>query len=173
MTAPSPKQSAEATSLMAEAQGLGARIKTRDGKLKVSAPAPLPSELVDRLRHHKPELLEYLRRESEAAEWRVWVRDRFKHRRSLADVDEDGSQVRRYTRPEAHRIVMGEAVNRWHFRHATLRPHACAGCGKAIGGDDALVLPDGAKTHFGCLTAYGGGWQRQAEHALAELGVAS
>jgi hypothetical protein len=49
-----------ASALVREVQAAGGRIATADGRLKLSAPAPLPDGLVDELRTHKAEVLSFL-----------------------------------------------------------------------------------------------------------------
>ncbi len=49
-----------APALVREVQAAGGRIAFADGRLKLSAPAPLPDGLVDDLRTHKAEVLSFL-----------------------------------------------------------------------------------------------------------------
>lgn len=49
-----------APELVAEVNRHGGRLLVRGDRLKVSAPEPLPDDLVDRLREHKGELLQLL-----------------------------------------------------------------------------------------------------------------
>ena len=49
-----------APALVREVQAAGGKIAFADGRLKLSAPAPLPGGLVDDLRTHKAEVLSFL-----------------------------------------------------------------------------------------------------------------
>ena len=49
-----------APALVREVQAAGGQIAFADGRLKLSAPAPLPDGLVDELRTHKAEVLSFL-----------------------------------------------------------------------------------------------------------------
>ena len=49
-----------APALVREVQAAGGQIAFADGRLKLSAPAPLPDELVNDLRTHKAEVLSFL-----------------------------------------------------------------------------------------------------------------
>ncbi len=53
-----------APALVREVQAAGGRIAAVDGRLKLSAPAPLPDGLVDELRTHKAEVLSFLQRQA-------------------------------------------------------------------------------------------------------------
>jgi hypothetical protein len=47
--------------LVAETLAAGGRFQIQDDRVRVSAPAPLPGELLARLRVHKPDLIAWLR----------------------------------------------------------------------------------------------------------------
>ena len=47
--------------LVAETLAVGGRFQIDDDRVRVSAPAPLPGELLARLRVHKPDLIAWLR----------------------------------------------------------------------------------------------------------------
>ncbi len=53
-----------APALVREVQAAGGQIALADGRLKLSAPAPLPDGLVSDLRTHKAEVLSFLQRQA-------------------------------------------------------------------------------------------------------------
>ena len=49
-----------AQKLIDEVESAGGVVQVDGGRLKLSAPAPLPDDLVQKLRDHKPEVIEFL-----------------------------------------------------------------------------------------------------------------
>lgn len=102
-----------------------------------------------------------------AADWRTYYDEH-------ATIREfDG----RRPRPDAERLAWGELQNEWHLRHGeSTPPWQCAGCGKPIGGREALALADGCRVHcddgLRCLIAYGRRWRAAAARALTAMGLA-
>lgn len=60
--------------LVHEAKALGAKFEISGDRVKVAAPRPLPSTLLEKLRARKPDLLEFLQQEFEPWALREWRR---------------------------------------------------------------------------------------------------
>jgi len=161
-----------ARAALAAVRAAGGDVKLRGGRLKVVAPAPLPAELMERLRAVKPDLLAALappepeRAGWGAADWRAFFGER------AAVREYDG----RRPRAEAERLAWGETLAEWHKANASPPPSwQCAGCGERLSGAQAMTLPDAARVHdvagYGCLIAYGRHWRAAATEALAAMGI--
>lgn len=149
--------------LLDEIAGAGARIEARGERLRLTAPKPLPADLVARIRTAKPALLAAL---AEVPDWQARHREALSHWEALHSAD------------EAARLAWGELQVRWHRLHGERLPEwQCAGCGEPIGGGEALMLSDGNRVHldqahrFECLIAYGERWRDAATRALEKLGL--
>ena len=75
----------------------------------------------------------------------------------------------------AKRLAWGDLENEWHDQHGRrCPPWQCAGCDAAIGGSQALNLPDGNRVHFepiDCLIRFGKRWRGAAWEALIAFGL--
>jgi hypothetical protein len=75
----------------------------------------------------------------------------------------------------AKRLAWGDLQNDWHGMYSRRWPTwQCAGCEGAIGGLDALNLPDGNRVHrepIACLIAFGNRWRSDADDGLVALGL--
>jgi hypothetical protein len=152
-----------ARALLAEVAEAGGRVEARDDRLRLTAPQPLPADLVACIRAAKPALLAAL---DGAPKWHA------RHREALAYW---GAL---HPAGEAARLASGELQGRWHRLHGERVPEwQCAGCGGSIGEVEALALGDGNRVHlddahrFECLIAYGGRWCGAATRALVKLGL--
>jgi hypothetical protein len=156
----------------------GANLFADGDKLSVTAPRPLPDELVEALRRSKAEILHLLSADGVDDDLRLpaldlqWWHDFFNER--AAHREFDGG----YSRVDAERLVFGEMILEWHRRYSAPRdPHRCAGCGDDLVGENILALCDGARVHFdgvrgvNCITTYGKKWRGSAVAALRAIGL--
>jgi hypothetical protein len=148
-------------------------------RLKVVAPATLLADFVEQARAVKSELVAALAAMAPspkpsdhinspgAVEARRW-RERF-----TARTFEWYGGKREWQK--AMRLAWGEILSEWHTLHGRRWPAwQCAGCGKLIGGLEALNLPDGNRVHFepiDCLIGFGQRWRSDAQAALLSLGL--
>ena len=149
--------------LLAQVAEAGGWIEARGDRLRVTAPQPLPADLVARIRAAKPALLAAL---AEVPDWHACHREALAHWGVL------------HPAADTARLAWGELQGRWHRLHGVRVPEwQCAGCGEPIEGAEALALGDGNRMHldrahrFECLTAYGGRWRGAATLALVILGL--
>ena len=128
--------------------------------IELSAPAPLPADLVSRIREAKPLLLAVL---GEAAEWRARHREALDHWQTV------------HPEAEAAKLAWGELQNRWHRLHGERVPKwQCAGCGDPIAGRPTLDCGDGNRVHLNsldCVIRFGACWRGAATRALTALGL--
>ncbi len=184
-------------SLLAELRAAGgALVVAGPDQLKVTAPEPLPDDLMARLRAAKPELLAALngkkpRIDSSEVAGAAPCRDTSDtasaHREAsqalwdapdwMAFYDERAA-IREYdghhSRAAAEQFAWSELQCEWHRLHGERSPDwQCAGCGKPVSGSPASILPDGARVHDGlaCLIAYGKRWRSAATAALVKMGL--
>ena len=151
----------------------GAIVLTGD-RIRLSAAAPLPDDLVEAIRADRDQVIQALRPARSKtpdgdtpAAWRVWYRERIGHHLNLG---RDGAL--------AHALAWGEAENIWLRRHGA-KPDAskCGGCGELLSGRARLDMGDGASVHWdeaaglACLSAYGRRWRGAAHAGLAALGL--
>jgi hypothetical protein len=135
----------------------GGTIRCDGDKLELTAPRPLPSDLVARIREAKPVLFavfDWQARQREAVTW--WS----------------------YLHPpgEAAELAWGEMLSRWHTLHGR---HCAAwqraGCEAPIGDLPALDLADGNRVHLtdslSCLFSFGERWRDEAARGLRALGI--
>ena len=170
-----------AVDLIREVQQAGGRIRAEGTRLKLAAPSPLPSILIDRLKERKAEIIKLLVGTKSAAarmpldgwdghDWRDWIIER------AAILEHDGglSQTEADQRAFEHALI--EWLNRNPYRGD---PDHCAGCGDSIQSqaNDWRPLADGATVHYGgpwglrCLERHGVRRRKDAADALAQLGA--
>jgi hypothetical protein len=146
--------------LLAEVAEAGGRIEVHGDRLRLTAPKPLPLDLVARIRDAKSALLAAL---DGPTDWRARYHKAMAHWGAL------------HPPVEAAGLAWGELLTRWHrLRGARTPEWQCAGCGSPIGGLPALTLSDGARVHFDrldCLIRYGERWRRAATAGLRVLGL--
>jgi hypothetical protein len=133
----------------------------RDGDMiELTAPLPLPADLVARIREAKSALLSRL---TESSDWRARHSEALAYWGTLHPAE------------EASQIAWSELLGAWHKRHGRRWPAwQCAGCDQAIGGLAALTVADGNRVHldkFDCLLSFGGRWRRNATAGLQALGL--
>jgi hypothetical protein len=149
--------------LLAEIAAVGGRIEVRGDRLRLTAPVPLPPELIARVRDAKPALLAAL---NEAQDWAARHREALAHWGVLHRTD------------EATWIAWGEMQRRWHRLYGERQPEGwCVGCRKPIGAGEAMALGDGNRAHLDdthgleCLVAYSERWRGDATRALMKIGL--
>jgi hypothetical protein len=149
--------------LIAAVGAAGGTIRRDGDNIELTAPRPLPADLVARIRAAKPALLAAL---AEVPDWQARHREALSHWGALHSAD------------EAARLAWGELQGRWHRLHGEHLPEwQCAGCGRPIGGFPSLGLADGNRVHlddahgFRCIIAYGERWRGAATLALVKLGL--
>lgn len=156
--------SAAVLTLLGELHRAGGQLHLDAVKARVTAPAPLPDDLMARLRAAKPDLL---RLHPIIDDWRDFLAERAAHR------EYDGAAAR----VEAEHGAWDELEARVHLELAEPAPYdRCAGCGELLGSIEGLLLSDGAKVHFGglgiaCLETYNDRWRAAARDALMALGL--
>jgi hypothetical protein len=129
---------------------IGAKIEAAGNRLIVRAgPKSVPSELVQRLRDAKAEVIAIL---DEAAQWQARYREAVVRWGAL------------HPPAEAAGLAWGEMENRWHRQFGERAPpDLCAGCRRPIGGVEALAMIDGNA----CISPLS-----IASYALASAGAA-
>ena len=156
-----------------EVEAAGGHLAAKGGHLEVSAPAALPSNLVNDLRQHKSGVMEHLTHRP-----RQWTGEDFR------DFYEERAGVLEYdgklSRPEAERQAFEGTLIQWI--NVTAPPNLdddhCAQCGAPVGriGNDAVpVLAGGGGhvwLHHGCHTAWMARRKREAAETLRAMGIA-
>jgi hypothetical protein len=149
-----------AAELIAAVRAAGGTIRRDGDAIELIAPAPLPADLVARIRAAKPALLAVL---DEPADWHARHAEALQYWSVL------------HHPAEAAALAWGELQNRWHRLHGIRVPTwQCAGCGEAIGGIASLDMPDGNRVHadeLNCLIRYGHHWRSEATKALSTIGL--
>jgi hypothetical protein len=146
--------------LLAEVAEAGGRIEVHGDRLRLTAPKPLPPDLIARIRDAKPALLAAL---DGPTDWRTRYREATAHWGAL------------HPPVEAAGLAWGELLARWHRLHGERTPEwQCAGCGAPIGGLPALDLADGNRAHIdnvNCVIRCGERWRGAATRALTAMGL--
>ena len=98
--------------LLNEAHALGARFTLNGERVTISAPSPLPSHLLDRLRDNKAQVVEYLHERFDFEPWMLkeWRRISTPEWRLILQVSIDRGERRR------------EKYARWMLREVLLDP---------------------------------------------------
>jgi hypothetical protein len=91
-----------ATSLITEVRAAGGRIEVYDGKLRLTAPKPLPDDLVDLIKAHKPELLAALC-QNEETDYDEAIREHLEERAAIQEYD--GGLTREQAETEARQAL--------------------------------------------------------------------
>ena len=81
--------------LVHEAKALGAKFEISGDRIKVAAPRPLPSILMEKLRERKPDVLEFLQLEFEPWALREWRRVSIPEWREILAKSVDANESRR------------------------------------------------------------------------------
>ncbi len=157
--------------LVREVESAGGHIAAAGGRLKLSAPAPLPDGLVDELRAHKTELLALLSGGVASAGGAVDGDEWFEERAAI--IEHDGG----LSRAEAETRAFECAVVRWLNENPPPAngPERCGHCGKPMAETDALPFLAGASAHIWMHGRCHAPWMNRrradAVAALAEMGV--
>ena len=152
----------------------GGTIALAGDRIRLSAAAKLPDNLVEAIRASRDQVIQALYRTrskrpdgNSPTTWRVWFHERMEQHRRLG---RDGVL--------AWSLTWGEAENIWHQRYgAKPDPSNCAGCGELLPGRERLTLGDGAAVHWDegagldCLAAHGTRWRAEAGAGLAASGL--
>ena len=150
--------------LLRRAREAGLRVEAAGDKLLIRGPKRAQA-VVKLLALHKAEVLAAL--SPGAVEARRWSEQYTA--RTL-----EWSRGKR-TWQEARRLAWGDMQNEWHFANGRrCAAWQCAGCGRPLGGLEALNLPDGNRVHFepiDCLITFGNRWRAEADAALVALGL--
>ena len=98
--------------LLDEAHALGARFTLNGERVTISAPAPLPRSLMERLRQHKADVLTHIRGRPDFEPWmlREWRRVSTPEWRRILQESIDGKDSKR------------EDYARWMLREVLLDP---------------------------------------------------
>ena len=179
-----------ATTLIDQVTACGGRVSLDGDKIHLSAPKPLPGELINKLKANKPTLMEYLRsnrpkasndhainplplipkttREPYGApadlkDWPAWM----KQRRN--EILQEGQ----FTWFQICKLVYSEAVEAWCGQHWNPPTHGrCAVCDKSGAG---FNCGDGAKVcrqdNHHCLIDYGSQRKLAAFRWLSDIGI--
>ena len=158
-----------ATALIHEVAAAGGGLVVAEGKLKVSAPDPLPENTIKELRARKAEIVTILSDKGEA-DWMEW----FNERAAILEFDAGLS------RDDAEAQAFQHAIAEWVNAHPPkCDPNVCAGCGKTIdtGGHDWRPLGDGATVHYSgnyglrCVENHSAKRRQAAITALKTMGI--
>jgi hypothetical protein len=154
----------DALALLHRAKEVGLCIEPMGDTLLIRGPKRAEA-VVKLLAEHKAEVLAALSPSFVAASW--W-RERFTAKAVQWSVGGRDWNA-------AKRLAWGDLENDWHYQHRKCCPSwQCAGCDAAIGGSQALNLPDGNRVHFepiDCLIRFGKRWRGAACEALVALGL--
>jgi hypothetical protein len=149
------------TGLITAVRAAGGIIRRDGDMIELAARAPLPPDLIARIREAKSALLMALA--DGPSDWHARHREALAYWSAFRPPD------------EAARLAWGELQNRWHWLHGGCLPEwQCAGCGEPIGGVLALELGDGNRAHLDrldCLLRYGERWRVAATRSLVATGL--
>lgn len=157
--------------LVREVQVAGGRLTLVHGTVKITAPAPLPHDLIERLRAAKPQLVAVLSASGpdwNADDWRAFFNER------AAIAEHDGG----LSRPEAEARAYECSVAHWCN---LIPPPATTGddcpvCGNPLGETAIPVLRPGGGhlwLHSACVQPFNIHRRDEARRALAEAGIAA
>ena len=151
----------------------GGEVQARGGKIRVTAPAPLPGALMDELRRHRDEMLVALGTSGAEPAWDRQDWQALYHERA-AIAEHDGSM----TRGEAEKLAFEGCVVEWLNKTSEASPPGlCAWCGDGQSGG-SVVLPFGNDMHghtwlhSGCWEPWQGRRRQRAIVELARFGIA-
>lgn len=143
---------------------LGCKARVDGDQLHLSANAPPPAELLERVRQHKAQLIELLRAPHawDATDWR----DFYEERAAICKFDAGLSRV------EAERQAFEHCVARWLAANAPVPPDGtlCVQCGGDTTQRD-LALAIGAWMHARCHEPFLHARRAAAIHALRSFGI--
>lgn len=150
-----------AESIINEVRAAGGNVIFRDGKLRLTAPAPLPQTIIDRVREAKPILLAALRPAWDATDWQVFYDER------AGIAEHDGKQPR----DEAERMAYEHCIVRWLHQNPTQHDddNVCPYCLKSTDRTSKPVLNGRGGhvwIHDGCHEPY---IAHRRQDAVAEL----
>ncbi len=153
-------------------EAAGGALAVHGGKLKVTAPAPLPNALVNELRQHKPDILAALSRKPDRGLWGAedW-RAHFHERAAIAE--HDGGLCQTQAEAMAYQCCIIEWLNQ-HFE--TSPPGVCAWCGDGDSGG-GVILSFGSDScghtwlHSACWEPWNATRKQTAREALAGFGI--
>lgn len=182
---------AAAEALAAVRAAGGSLLVVPPDRLRVTAPAPLAPDLMQRLRALKAELIVSLTKHEgrtviiERDGGAIANRSAILHVLVPAKLDNAGWRALHAERleywrchhpeDEARRIAWGDLECRWHRRYGERVPHGlCAGCRQLLGEGKTLALGEGNIVHFDhmrCLLEFGDRWRDAARVALKGMGL--
>jgi hypothetical protein len=158
---------ARAAQLIIEVKALGGELSARGNSLRIVSDAPLPGELLSRLRAAKPEVLAEVRRAIrwDAQDWQAF----FDERAGILEHDQGKS------RKEAERIAFECCVIEWQNRNLPVANNpnmGCTWCGKAK--DAGVIVPFGFAEsatwlHHECWRPWSDKRKAEAIEALAAM----
>ena len=153
--------------LLERVAAAGGSVALDGDNLELSAPAPLPDELISELRAAKPDLLDHLRGGAwDSTDWCALYGER------AAIMEHDGG----LPREEAERRAHEETVLHWLHRHPPepTNPEHCAHCNQPTGeaGNGAVPFLAGERGHCWLHHRCWEPWtQARREEALAALEI--
>lgn len=160
-----------AQQLVQDVHSAGGTVVAAGGKLKLSAPAPLPDSLIEKIRQHKAEVIGLLAGSQWVTDdWRQFYEER------AAVLEYDGE----LDRAEAERQAFEATIIHWMnlTPPQNLDNDHCAQCGNPVGriGNDAVPFLTGGGghvwLHHGCHPAWMARRRREATDALNAMGIA-
>jgi hypothetical protein len=151
--------------LLDQLKELGATLSPEGDRLIVRAGSrPVPAGLIRQIHRTKAEVLQAI--SPTKLEARFW-------QQRLIVLTQDWRAGGRELDAAAG-LAWEDLINEWHKKNGKRWPCQCAGCGKPIGGLEAISLPDGNRVHIepiDCIINFGRRWREEAKSALLSLGV--
>ena len=162
---------APAIDALAAVRAAGGDVLLTDGRLRLIAPAPLPADVVERVRSAKPALVALLSPPADdggwtAEDWRTF----YDERAAIAEFDGGLS------RPEAEARAWECAVAHWQNTVAPILTEGdgCPICNRPLGDGAVPVLrPGGGHVwlHPGCVVQFTIRRRSEARRELAKAGI--
>jgi len=164
-----------ALDLLQTAIAAGAKFVVSGDRVRVTAPHPLPRDLVEELRREKLALIRLLSPNAdhsngaESTPASSWL-ELFLERCFRWELNGHRSPA------EAASLAFGDCLWRWHRQHSQpRRVSGCAACGEPLTDTNAFDIDDGVQVHFNqgfsCIRRYGAAWRSKAVTGLRTVGL--
>ena len=154
-----------AKTILHDVSAMGGLLTAKDGRLKITAPTPLPQALLERVRAAKPVLLEALQLTHWTdTDWQEY----YDERAGIAEYDG------RTSREKAEQQAYEACITRWlnMYPQSQSNPDVCPHCNKPNGtpGEQSIAVLNGGESHLWLHSTCLAAWQeRRVQQAIDAL----